>query len=101
MIVHHDQDPAFVSHEWGREILLGARARLSYALEGAKDNPEMESFFGRFKTENRSLLKDATTVCELRALVAKRMKYCNRKRLHSSVGNEAPMRYAKRVIKRK
>jgi len=101
MIVHHDQDPAFVSYEWGREILLGARARLSYALEGAKDNPEMESFFGRFKTENVSLLQDVQTLDGLRALVGRRMKYYNQKRRHSSLGNEAPMRYAKRVIKRK
>jgi len=101
LIVHHDQDPAFVSYAWGREILLGARARLSYALHGAKDNPEMESFFGRFKTENASLLRDAKTVDELRAVVSRRMKYYNEKRRHSSLDNETPMRYTKRVIKRK
>jgi len=101
MIVHHDQDPAFISYEWGREILIGARARLSYALNGAKDNPEMESFFGRFKTDNRSLLMDAKTIAELRALVGKRMRYYNCERRHSSLANEAPMRYAKRVIRRK
>ncbi len=89
MIVHHDQDPAFVSYEWSREILLGARARLSYALNGAKDNPEMESFFGRFKTENASLLMDAKTPDELRALVRQRMKYYNGKRRHSSLGNSS------------
>jgi len=101
MVVHHDQDPAFVSYEWGREILLHARARLSFALHGAKDNPEMESFFGRFKTENASLLRDAKTLDELTTLVERRMKYYNEKRRHSSLGNETPMRYTKRVIKRK
>ena len=39
--------------------LLGAGGRLSYALRGPQDNPEMESFFGRFKVENRSLILDA------------------------------------------
>jgi len=101
MIMHHDQDPAFISYDWAREILVRSRVRLSYALEGAKDNPEMESFFGRFKVENRSLLMDAKTISELRALVSKRMKYYNGKRRHSSLGNETPMRYLRRVIKRK
>ena len=75
--------------------------RLSFALHGAKDNPAMESFFGRFKVENRSLLMDAKTLDELRALVARRIRYYNGQRRHSSLDNEAPMRYAKRVIKRK
>lgn len=101
MIMHHDQGPAFVSYEWAQEILKHSGMRLSFALHGAKDNPEMESFFGRFKTENRSLLMDAKTPDELQALVARRMKYYNKERRHSSLGNEAPMRYAKRVIKRK
>jgi putative transposase len=101
MIVHHDQDPAFISYDWVREIVIRSGARLSYALEGAKDNPEMESFFGRFKVENRSLLMDAQTIAELRAVVARRMRYYRERRRHSSLGNEAPMRYLKRVIKRK
>lgn len=101
MIVHHDQDPAFISYDWVREIVIRASARLSYALEGAKDNPEMESFFGRFKVENRSLLMDAQTIPELRAVVARQMKYYRERRRHSSLGNETPMRYLKRVIKRK
>jgi putative transposase len=87
MIMHHDQDPAFISYEWAREILVHSGARLSYALHGAKDNPEMESFFGRFKVENQSLLMDAMTIAELRALVARRMKYYKQKRRHSSLGN--------------
>jgi len=51
MILHHDQDPVFTSYEWSGQLLLVDGVRLSYALQGAKDNPEMESFISRFKTE--------------------------------------------------
>ena len=42
IIVHQDRDPVFTGYAWtGR--LLSAGARLSYALRGPRDNPEMES----------------------------------------------------------
>ena len=42
VIVHQDQDSVFTGYAWtGR--LLGAGVRLSYALRGPRDNPEMES----------------------------------------------------------
>jgi transposase InsO family protein len=53
MIIHHDQDAVFTSYEWTGQLLLKDGVRLSYALGGAKDNPEMESFIGRFKEENQ------------------------------------------------
>ena len=58
--------------------LLSAGVRLSYALRGPGDNPEMESFFGRFKVENRSLILDAESVEELKAVVRDRIRYYNR-----------------------
>ena len=61
MIVHHDRDPVFTSYEWTGRLLLKDEARISYALRGARDNTEMESFHGRFKTENRSLIDDRRT----------------------------------------
>lgn len=58
MIVHQDQDPVFASPAWtGR--LLSTGARLSYARCGLGGDPEMGSFCGRFKVENRSLILDA------------------------------------------
>jgi hypothetical protein len=45
MIIHHDRDPVFTGYGWTGELLLSDGVRLSYALGGAKDNPEMESFF--------------------------------------------------------
>jgi transposase InsO family protein len=51
MIVHHDQDSVYTSYEWTSQLLLKDKSRLSCALGGAKDNPEMESFNGHFKGE--------------------------------------------------
>ena len=90
VIVHQDQDPVFTGYAWtGR--LLAAGTRLSYALHGPRDNPEMESFFGRFKVENRSLILDAGSLEELAAVVRDRINYYNRVRRHSSLGDRPPL----------
>ncbi|WP_425154989.1 integrase core domain-containing protein [Candidatus Palauibacter sp.] len=90
VVVHHDRDPVFTGYAWtGR--LLSAGARLSYALRGPRDNPEMESFFGRFKVENRSLILDAGSLEELAAVVRDRIRYYNRVRRHSSLGDRPPL----------
>lgn len=90
VIVHQDRDPVFTGYAWTGQ-LLGAGVRLSYALRGPRDNPEMESFFGRFKVENRSLILDAESLEELEAIVRKRIRYYNRVRRHSSLGDRPPL----------
>ena len=90
LIVHQDQDPVFTGYAWTGQ-LLSAGARISYALRGPGDNPEMESFFGRFKVENRSLLLDAESPEELNAVVRDRIRYYNRVRRHSSLGDRPPL----------
>jgi transposase InsO family protein len=92
-IVHHDQDSVFTGYAWTGRLLLEDGCRISYALNGPGDNPEMESFFGRFKTENRSLLLDAATMAELHDIIDQRMEHYNRRRRHSSLGNQAPWTY--------
>jgi putative transposase len=96
MILHHDQDSVFTSHAWTARVLLEHGIKLSYALRGARDNPEMESFFGRFKVENRSLLLDAATLAELKAVVAQRIAYHNHDRRHSSLANTTPAAFLSR-----
>jgi len=96
LIVHHDQDPVYTSHAWVHQLLVEDEARLSYALRGAKDNPEMESFIGRFKEENRSLLIEAKSLEEVREVVKSRLRYYNHERRHSSIGNTQPIRYFKK-----
>lgn len=97
MIMHHDQGSAFISYEWTSQLLLEDRVRLSYALCGAKDNPEMESFNGHFKNESLSLFLDAPTLGELVAVVDERMHYYNTERRHSSIGYLPPVAYIQRL----
>ena len=94
MIVHHDQDPVFVGYAWTSRLLLDDGVRVSYSLRGARGNPEMEAFFSRFKTENRSLLLDCQTLEELTVMIARRIEYYNRDRRHSKIGCVAPLSYA-------
>jgi len=61
----------FTGYAWtGR--LLSAGTRLSYALHGPRGNPEMESFLGGFKVEDRLLILDAGSLEELAAVVGDR-----------------------------
>jgi transposase InsO family protein len=71
--------------------------RLSYALQGFKDNPEMEAFFSRFKEEERSLFLGAQSIAELAAPVDSRMAHHNTDRRHSSIGYVPPPAYIERV----
>lgn len=97
MIVHHDRDSVFTGYGWTAQLLLEDGVRLSYALRGAKDNPEMESFNGHFKGEGHSLFLEAQTLTELITVVNQRMHYYNTERRHSSIGYVPPLTYIKRA----
>ena len=97
MIVHHDQDPVYTGYGWTDQLLVQDKVRLSYALNGAKDNPQMESFFSRFKTEGESLFLTAETLPELRGVVAERMAYYNLERRHSGLDYMSPLAYLAQV----
>ena len=97
MIVHHDQDPVYTGYRWTSQLLLKDGVRLSYALNGARDNPEMESFNGRFKTEGRSLFVEAQSLSELQTVVGEQMRYYNNERRHSSLGYLPPLTYLERI----
>jgi putative transposase len=97
MVMHHDRDPVYTGYGWTAQLLLKDNLRLSYALGGAKDNPEMESFNGRFKTEGRSLFLEASSISDLIAVVDERMQHYNTKRRHSSLGYLPPLTYIEHV----
>ena len=97
MIMHHDRDPVYTGYEWTSQLLLKDKLRISYALRGAKDNPEMESFNGRFKTEGHSLFLEAQSFTELTTVVDERMWYYNTERRHSSIGYVPPLTCIKRA----
>lgn len=69
-ILHLNHDPVFTGYGWAGQLLLVDHVRVSYALNGARDNSEMEGFNSCFKSGNRSLLLDAQTLEGLTALVA-------------------------------
>lgn len=91
LIVHHDQDPVYTSYAWTYQLLHKDKVQLSYALSGAKDNPAMESFFGRFKTEGHSRFLAADDFEQLLQIVAERVAYYNQSRRHSSLGQQPPL----------
>ena len=72
-------------------LLVEDKARLSYSTNGARGNPWIESFWGRFKVENRSLFNEAPTLSELRRLVDDRLVYHNERRRHSTLQNQPPI----------
>jgi putative transposase len=87
MIVHHEPGTRSTHQPraWLERLLVEERARLSYAQREAKDNPWIESFWGRFETENGELILEAQTVEEVRTLVGEQLDYYNRRRRHSAL----------------
>jgi putative transposase len=90
MIVHHDKDSVYTSYSWLKRLLLEERARLSYAERGAKDNPWIESFWGRFETENGGLILEAQTLGEVKTIVGEQLDYYNHRRRHSALDYWVP-----------
>ena len=97
MIMHHDRDSVFTGYGWTAQLLLQDGLRMSYALRGAKDNPEMEAFHSRFKTEGHSLFLVAQTRADLIAVVDMRMQYYNTQRRHSSIGYVPPLTFIRQA----
>lgn len=98
MIMHHDRDAVFTGYGWTAQLLLEDGLRLSYALRGAKDNPEMEAFNSRFKTEGHSLFLAAQTLADLIVVVDVRMQYYNTQRRHSSIGYVPPLTFIRQAL---
>ena len=95
IVVHSDQDPVFTSYDWLRALAVDSGVRISYSERGAWDNPWIESFWSRLKTENRDLFLEANDLADLRGLIGGRVRYYNGSRRHSSVGNRPPLAYLK------
>ena len=91
--VHSDQDAVYTSYAWLRRLLIDSGVRISYSENGARGNPWIESFWARFKQENASLISEAASLAELQEVVARQMRYYNRERRHSGVGNQPPLAY--------
>ena len=93
VIVHSDQDSIYTSHDYLARLLVEDRVKISYSERGCKDNPWIESFWGRMKVEIGSQISEAETFAELEAVIAERMSYYNTRRRHSRIGNRVPLDY--------
>jgi putative transposase len=93
MVMHQDQGSVYTSYAWTGRLLLRDHLQVSYSLDGARGNTEMEAFISRFKNENRSLLLDAPTIEALKRVVNVRMRYYNEVRRHSALDNQPPRRW--------
>ena len=91
--VPSDQDAVYTSYAWLRRLLIDSGVRISYSENGARGNPWIESFWARFKQENASLISEAASLAELQEVVGRQMRYYNRERRHSGVGNQPPLAY--------
>ena len=93
MVMHQDQDSVYTSYAWTGHLLLRDHLQVSYSLDGARGNTEMEAFISRFKNENRSLFLDAPTIEALERVVTVRMRYYNEVRRHSVLDNQPPRKW--------
>lgn len=91
ILIHHDRDSVYTSHDWLHRLLLKEGTRISFAMKGARDNPWIESFWGRFKVENESLIFQAQTLEELWDVVCGQMAYYNQDRRHSALSYQTPL----------
>ena len=95
--MHHDQDGVYLEYGWLRQLLTKDGIRVSYSLSltGANGNVLMELFNGRFKGENHLLFWEQEDLNALKKVVARRIRYYNQVRRHSSLGNRSPITYLK------
>ena len=98
LIVHSDQDSVYTSYAWIRRLLLEDRARVSYSERGCKDNPWIESLWGRMKNEIGSRIAESQNLKELEALFEEHVEYYNLDRRHSSTLQEPPARYLDQLL---
>ena len=100
ILIHHDRDSVYTSYDWLHRVLIKERAGISFAMNGAKDNPWIESFWGRFKTENKTLIMQAESLAELQDVTQKQMTYYNQARRHSALSYRTPQQVVQAILMR-
>jgi len=92
-VVHQDQDSVYTSWAWPRAVVLESGCVMSFSENGAKENPWIESFWGRMKNRCESRLIESTTMKQLKGVIEEEMNYYNCDRRHSSLGYMSPIDY--------
>lgn len=93
-LFHQDQGSQYTSYPY---VEAGLKyGTLSYSTPGTPtENPGQESFFGRFKQEWADEIREIETFEEVRKFVAKKIRYYNCQRLHTSIGFMSPVKFTK------
>lgn len=101
LIVHSDQGSVYTSYAWLQRLLRDDEAPVSYSENGCRDNPWIESLWGRLKTEIGSRISEAATLGKLEQIIKEHFKYYNTRRRHSSIEYQAPLDYlrAKNIVR--
>jgi len=99
LLSHSDQGSQYTSYEYV-ETVLKYGLTLSYSTPGTPtENPGQESFFGRFKDENKDLFLEMESFEKLKKLIDQRISYYNNKRLHTSLKLQSPKKFTFNFIK--
>lgn len=99
MLCHQDQGSQYTSYEYVNNVLKSS-LRLSYSTPGTPtENPGQESFFGRFKEEHQDEMNEIRDFKELHKFIKNKIKYYNCRRLHTSLNNQAPLKFTQQFIK--
>lgn len=101
-IFHSDQGSVFKSYDYVKQIVRNLKANISYSRKGTPgDNACQESFFGRFKDENKQIFFEEEDKQKVVLEIQKRIEYYNRSRLHSAHDNKlSPDEYIQNIFKK-
>lgn len=99
LLCHQDQGSQYTSYEY-TDAIMKNKVILSYSTPGTPtENPGQESFFGRFKEERQDEYNEINNFKDLEKFIIKKLKYYNNKRIHTSIGLQAPQKFTANFIK--
>lgn len=99
LLCHQDQGSQYTSYEY-TDTVMKNNVILSYSAPGAPtENPGQESFFGRFKDDWQDEYNEIDNFKDLKKFIIKKLKYYNEKRIHTSIGLQAPQKFTASFIK--
>jgi putative transposase len=99
LLCHQDQGSQYTSYEY-TDAVMKSNVILSYSTPGTPtENPGQESFFGRFKEEWQDEYNEIDNFKDLEKFIIKKLKYYNNKRIHTSIGLQAPQKFTASFIK--
>ncbi|KCZ71246.1 transposase [Candidatus Methanoperedens nitroreducens] len=99
LLCHQDQGSQYTSYEYTDTVMKNG-VILSYSTPGTPtENPGQESFFGRLKDECQDEIDEIKDFKNLERFIKRRIEYYNRKRIHTSINYEAPLKFTNNFIK--